>query len=79
MKWNTFPHKTQTERYGGEPCFERDNMLSIMIARESENFEIIKNVYLLFSSTGIHFVRLFNTILAQILIEERRKQPQTYP
>ena len=50
-----------------------------MIARESENFEIVKNVYLLFLSTGIRFVRLFNTILAQILIVERRKQPQTYP
>ena len=50
-----------------------------LVARESENFEIVKNVYLLFLSTCIRLVRLFNTILAQILIVERRKQPQTYP
>ena len=56
--------------------FHKDDEL---LARESENFEIVKNVYLLFLSTGIRFVRLFNTILAQILIVERRKQPQTYP
>ena len=49
------------------------------VARESENFEIVKNVYLLFLSTCIRLVRLFNTILAQVLIVERRKQPQPYP
>ena len=74
-----FKHQ-QTKKSREKEVFPKMFISTIaMVARDSENFEIVKNVYLLFVSTYIRLVRLFNTILVQILIIERRKQPQTYP